>query len=216
MLIRNPAILSEYHIFVVPGGFTYGDDIAAGRILANEIRLKLRSHIQGFVDDGRLILGICNGLQVLVKANILSGLKSDGEYPLTLTYNDSGRFECRWVHLKVNRDSTCVYTKSIDTMYLPVAHGEGKIVTSPDISNIVVQYTDVKGNTKAGYPHNPNGSVDSIAGICDSTGRIFALMPHPERFICWNQHPRWMREPHRERGDGFKIFQNAVAWAKSI
>ncbi len=216
MLIREPGLFSQYQIFVVPGGFTYGDDIAAGRILANELRLRLGEHIQRFVEDGRLILGICNGLQVLVKANILCGLKSNREYPLTLTNNDSGRFECRWVHLRVNSASQCIFTRGMQTMYLPVAHGEGKIVTEPGISNIVVQYADENGDARAGYPHNPNGSVDSIAGICDSTGRIFALMPHPERFIRWSQHPRWTRGFRNEYGDGFGIFQNAVSWVKTM
>ena len=212
-LIRRSKLLSEYHIMVVPGGFTYGDDISAGKILANELKLKLGDELQKFVEDGRLILGICNGLQVLVKTGILHGLKSEEEHPLTLTVNDSGRFECRWVHLRINKSSPCVFTQGIDRMYLPVAHGEGKIVTESGISNIAVQYTNENGNVKAGYPYNPNGSTDDIAGICDKSGRIFALMPHPERFIRWTQHPRWTREQNRKCGDGFRIFENAVAWA---
>jgi phosphoribosylformylglycinamidine synthase I len=215
-LIRRSKSLSEYHIIVIPGGFTYGDDISAGKILANELRLKLGDELQKFVADGRLILGICNGLQVLVKAGILHGLKSGEEHPLTLTVNDSGRFECRWVYLRINALSPCIFTRGIEKMYLPVAHGEGKIVTETGISNIAAQYTDERGNVKAGYPCNPNGSTDDIAGICDTSGRIFALMPHPERFIRWTQHPRWTREPHGKFGDGFRIFENAVAWAKAI
>jgi phosphoribosylformylglycinamidine synthase len=215
-LISRSRTLSEYQIMVVPGGFTYGDDISGGKILANELRLKLGDEINKFVDDGRLILGICNGLQVLVKAGILHATKSNESYPLTLTVNDSGKFECRWVYLRVNTSSPCIFTQGIESMYLPIAHGEGKIVTEPGISNIVVQYSSENGDIEAGYPHNPNGSTNDIAGICDTSGRIFALMPHPERFIRWNQHPRWNRESPRECGDGFRIFENAVAWAKSI
>lgn len=215
-LIKHARSLSDYQILVIPGGFTYGDDISGGKILANELRLKLGHDIERFVDDGRLVLGICNGLQVLVKAGILHGIKSNETHPLTLTVNDSGKFECRWSYLRVNESSPCIFTQGIESMYLPIAHGEGKIVTQPGLSNIVVQYSDDKGDTNAEYPHNPNGSTDNIAGICDSSGRIFALMPHPERFIRWTQHPRWSREPRRKDGDGFRIFENAVAWAKSI
>ena len=211
-LIRHQKLLSDYQIMVIPGGFTYGDDISAGKILANELRLKLGGDIQKFVADGRLILGICNGFQVLVKAGILPELSSQ----LTLAGNDSGRFECRWVYLRVNETSPCIFTRGMDMMYLPVAHGEGKVVTEPGIPNIALRYADETGNINAGYPHNPNGSMDNIAGICDDSGRIFSLMPHPERFIRWTQHPRWTREPARERGDGFRIFENAVAWAKTI
>lgn len=211
-LIRHQKLLSNYQIMVIPGGFTYGDDISAGKILANELRLKLGEDIQKFVADGRLILGICNGFQVLVKAGILPELSPQ----LTLSGNDSGRFECRWVYLRVNETSPCIFTRGMDMMYLPVAHGEGKVVTEPGIPNIALRYADETGNINAGYPHNPNGSMDNIAGICDDSGRIFTLMPHPERFIRWTQHPRWTREPAREHGDGFRIFENAVAWAKTI
>lgn len=214
-LIRHEKELSDYQIMVIPGGFTYGDDISGGKILANEIRLNLGDEMRDFVADGKLVLGICNGLQVLVKAGILYGQKGEQRYPLTLFSNDSGRFECRWVHLRTNGDSPCIFTRGIDAMYLPIAHGEGKIVTESGISNAAVYYADDKGCIDAGYPHNPNGSTDNIAGICDATGRVFALMPHPERFIRWSQHPRWTREPPKDAGDGFRIFENAVQWAKS-
>ncbi len=211
-LVRVPELLFHYQIMVIPGGFTYGDDISGGKILANELKLKLGDEIRKFVADGRLILGICNGFQVMVKAGILPQSS-----PLTLAGNDSGRFECRWVYLRVNENSPCIFTRGISTMYLPVAHGEGKVVMIADgMLNVVLYYADENGNINAGYPYNPNGSIDDIAGICDASGRIFALMPHPERFVRWSQHPRWTREPARERGDGFRIFLNAVAWAKTI
>lgn len=218
-LINHLTSLSNYQIMVIPGGFTYGDDISAGRILANELRLKLRDEIKTFVDDGRLILGICNGFQALVKAGMLPESRNENAQPLTIAGNDSGKFECRWIYLQANKTSPCVFTKGIDLMYLPVAHGEGKVVVEPGVLeelNVALHYADETGNIQTDYPYNPNGSVNNIAGICDSTGRIFALMPHPERFIHWTQHPRWTREPRRDYGDGFRIFLNAVEWAKGI
>ncbi len=215
-LVRRDKLISDYQILVVPGGFTYGDDISAGKILANELRLKLGGDIQRFVEGGGLILGICNGFQVLVKAGILPP-SGDGNPGLTLAGNDSNRFECRWVYLSVDQKSPCLFTKGISTLYLPVAHGEGKVTAEEGTLsrlNVVVRYADERGNVQAGYPHNPNGSADNIAGICDGSGRIFALMPHPERFIRWTQHPRWAREAPRERGDGLAIFLNAVEWVK--
>ncbi len=218
-LIRGEETLADYQIMVVPGGFTYGDDISAGKVLANELRLKLAGDILKFVAEGKLVLGICNGLQVLVKAGFLPEPSRNNEPRLTLANNDSGRFECRWVYLGVNRESPCVFTRGMDSLYLPVAHGEGKIVTVGDgilDSNIALYYADEQGNTAVGYPYNPNGSEKGIAGICDSSGRVFALMPHPERHIRGTQHPRWTRLGAQKHGDGFHIFRNAVAWAKSI
>ncbi|MBN1177029.1 MAG: phosphoribosylformylglycinamidine synthase I [Dehalococcoidales bacterium] len=218
-LFRGEKKLNDYQILVSPGGFTYGDDISAGKIFANEIRLRLGEDIIKFVEGGKLVMGICNGFQVLVKAGILPGFNRKSAQPLTLTTNDSGRFECRWTHLKVNEKSPCVFTRGIKSLYIPVAHGEGKLVAAPDVIqrlNVVVQYADEKGDTTAGYPYNPNGSINNIAGICDDSGRIFALMPHPERFIRWTQHPRWTREAPRETGDGLQVFVNAVDWVKSM
>lgn len=217
-LIRHEKRLSDYQILVIPGGFTYGDDISAGKVLANEIKVKLGEDTRQFVKEGGLILGICNGFQVLVKAGILPDINQQNTPPLTLSTNDSGKFECRWVNLVVAKKSPCVFTRGIDNMYLPVAHGEGKVVTDMRGSreiNAAVYYTDELGCAEAGYPHNPNGSMNNIAGICDPTGRIFALMPHPERHIRFTQHPQWTRKKPREFGDGFAIFQNAVKWVKS-
>ena len=218
-LFRGEKKLKDYQILVSPGGFTYGDDISAGKIFANEIRLRLGEDIKKFVEGGKLVMGVCNGFQVLVKAGILPGINGRTAQPITLTTNDSGRFECRWVYLKINEKSPCVFTRGMKSMYIPVAHGEGKLVAEPDIIdnlNVVVQYADENGDTAAGYPYNPNGSLNNIAGICDDSGRIFALMPHPERFIRWTQHPRWTREKPRKSGDGLQVFINAVDWVKSM
>ena len=218
-LIRREVRLADYQIMVIPGGFTYGDDIAAGKVLANELRLKLGEDIARFVGDGKLILGICNGFQVLVKTGFLPELSNDGSQLLTLTGNDSGKFECRWVQLSVNKPNPCVFTRGIERMYLPVAHGEGKLVAADDSlsgRNVVLFYTDEKGDINAGYPYNPNGSEGNVAGVCDSSGRIFGLMPHPERHIRGTQHPQWTRLGAKEYGDGFKIFQNAVEWVKNL
>jgi phosphoribosylformylglycinamidine synthase subunit PurQ / glutaminase len=216
-LIRHERRLSDYQVLVFPGGFSYGDDIAAGKVQALEIKTKLGEDIQQFIAGGGLILGICNGFQVLAKAGILPDINRPDAPSLTLTTNDSGKFECRWIHLSVPKKSPCVFTQGINSMYLPVAHGEGKVITDMrglrEI-NAAVYYTDEMGSIEAGYPNNPNGSMNNIAGVCDPTGRIFALMPHPERHIRFSQHPQWTRKPPKEFGDGFAIFQNAVKWVK--
>jgi len=199
-------------LIVLPGGFSYGDYLRAGAIARFS---PVMETVTRHAEKGGLVIGICNGFQVLVKAGILPPVE-DGQQ-LTLAGNDSNRFECRWVYLKINQQSPCIFTKGIEAMYLPIAHGEGKIMTEKatlDKLNVVVRYADAKGDIKTGYPHNPNGSVDNIAGICDATGRIFALMPHPERFISWSQHPRWTREAPRQHGDGLAIFLNAVDWVR--
>ncbi len=218
-LIRGEKRLSDYQILVIPGGFTYGDDIAAGKVLANELRLKLKEAVPAFVNNGGLVLGICNGFQALVRANILPEPSPDFHQQLTLTTNDSGKFECRWVHLAADPDSPCVFTKGIDRMFLPVAHGEGKVVAPPETLprlKVPLRYIDETGNSHAGYPHNPNGSLDNIAGLCDSSGRIFALMPHPERHIRGTQHPQWTKLGASDQGDGFQVFRNAVDWARNL
>jgi phosphoribosylformylglycinamidine synthase I len=215
--IRGDERLADYQIMVIPGGFTYGDDLGAGRVMANELRLRLGEAVERFIQRGCLVMGICNGFQVLVKAGILPG----GQYSrqITLTTNDSGRFECLWIHLKANKDSNCTFTRDIEHLYIPVNHGEGKLVAEPDILdhlNVVVQYCDDNDNPTMEYPNNPNGSLRSIAGICDETGRVFGLMPHPERFIHRTQHPRWTRQAAWATGDGLKIFRNAVDWIQGL
>jgi phosphoribosylformylglycinamidine synthase I len=220
-LVCGAKKLSDYHILALPGGFSYGDDIASGRILANELRLKLADEIKQFIRAGKLIIGICNGFQILVKAGILPGLGMRIGQEATLFYNDSAKFEARWVHLKV--ESRCVWTKGIaGQIYLPVAHGEGKFIPRDKkvldalVSNgqIVLRYcTSELG--KPAYPDNPNGSTDDIAGITDTTGRVLGLMPHPERHFLFEQHPYWTRLTKKsEFGDGAKIFENGINYVK--
>jgi phosphoribosylformylglycinamidine synthase I len=218
-LIRRECNLFDYQIFVIPGGFSYGDDIASGKVLANELKLKVGEDVLRFVDDGRLVLGICNGFQVLVKSGILPRVKKRQTPRVTLTNNDSGKFECRWVYLGVNKKSPCVFTKGMEGMYVPIAHGEGKFtgdLSAITDANVAVYYTDAHGSKGAGYPYNPNGSAKDIAGICDDSGRIFGLMPHPEDHIVRTQHPRWTRERSDKPDDGMQIFNNAVNWVKTI
>lgn len=212
--------ISDFQILVLPGGFTYGDDIAAGKILANEIKYNLQDKILEFIDKGNLILGICNGFQILVKCGILPGF--DGYFKaqsVSLITNDSERFEDRWVFLKVDNERS-IFTRGMKSkITLPVAHAEGKFVVKDNNilkkikDHIVFQYVDENGN-QAGYPFNPNGSILAIAGITDKTGRILGLMPHPERYIFYLQHPRHTREKLNKNGDGLAIFKNAVSYFK--
>lgn len=217
-LLENPRLAGEYQILCLPGGFTYGDDIASGKILANLIRHHLADMFAEFKAAGKLILGICNGFQILIKAGIL--LHDDPQLgPLaTLTHNDSGKFEDRWVRLETTSDR-CVFLRGIARMYLPVAHGEGKFVardrqTLDDLARrgqLVLRYAAAAGGAAA-YPDNPNGAQAGVAGICDETGRVFGLMPHPERHIDPTHHPRWTRGEAGETGDGLAVFVNAVSY----
>jgi phosphoribosylformylglycinamidine synthase len=223
-LIENKDKIFEYDILAFPGGFSYGDDIASGKILANEVKNKLGDKIKKFTLSGKLVIGICNGFQVLVKMGLLPEPKLF-EQILTLSYNDSGKFECRWVYLKtekkVTNECNCIWTKNLpDVITLPVAHGEGKFIPVTDKllkelnknNQIVFRYS-TKNGTIPEYPLAPNGSVEQIAGICNTKGNVFGLMPHPERYIFSLQHPA--REGFDgEYGWGKIIFQNAVNFSK--
>jgi phosphoribosylformylglycinamidine synthase len=222
-LFRQERRLSDYHILAVPGGFTYGDDISAGKALANEMKFRLADQIQQFIDDGKLVLGVCNGFQALVKAGCLPAIKGGLEQEVTLFNNDTGSFQCQWVYLKVSNNEKCVFTKGLDSVIqLPIANGEGKFVPADDASlcelkeggQIALQYCNRQGELTP--DSNPNGSVEAIAGICDPTGRVFALMPHPERYIHPTHHPRWTREGCKKEGDGVQIFRNAVEYAAKL
>jgi phosphoribosylformylglycinamidine synthase subunit PurQ / glutaminase len=218
-LVSRQRRLSDFHILALPGGFSYGDDIASGKIFANELRFKLADSLRQFIAEGKLIIGICNGFQILVKSGLLRSspeLKQD----TSLIINDSGKFEARWVYLKPA--GKCVWTKDLKKIiYLPVAHGEGKFVTQDkSVLNrlnknrqIVFQYCDAQGKL-CGYPNNPNGSIENIAGITDETGRILGLMPHPERHLWSVQHPRNWELKSKHEGDGLQIFRNGVKYVK--
>ncbi len=220
-LLENPSCLTKFQILCVPGGFSYGDDVAAGRIFGNQIQHHLDDALTSFKDAGKLILGICNGFQVLLKSPVLLPADSEKGPRATLTLNDVGRYQDCWVKLNV-AGSKCVFLRGIEQMYLPIAHAEGKFVTRDETvleqiranDQVALRYVCQSDPTKrpAPFPDNPNGAVDDIAGICDSTGRVFGLMPHPERFIDPTQHPRWTRGEAGMVGDGFQIFVNAVEY----
>lgn len=225
-LVEQVSLLQDYHILAIPGGFSYGDDISAGILLATEMKHKLTDALTQFIADGKLIIGICNGFQVLVKAGLLPKVDSIGTIAnreteltqqATLAMNTSAKFECRWVTLDTQQESPCIFTKGVKPrVYLPVAHAEGRFTAPPVVlAQMEANQQVVFRYASAAYPHNPNGSDANIAGICDATGRIFGMMPHPERFLTkWN-HPRWTREELPEEGDGVAIFKNAVNYASA-
>ncbi len=206
-ILERPEALDAYQILTFPGGFSYGDDLGAGRIFATRLGTVLSDALRRFHDRGGLLLGICNGFQILVKAGLLPGLASAA----SLTHNASGRFESRWVRLLPTPGLTPFLTDS-DPIELPVAHGEGNYVAADASSGrVVLRYADASDRPTETYPANPNGSKDAIAGLCDATGRIFGLMPHPERHVDPLHHPRWTRNGPKAEGDGLRIFKNAVA-----
>ena len=214
-LIESPEGLDAFQILTLPGGFSYGDDLGSGKILATRLATVLGDPLRKFLDRDGLVLGICNGFQVLVKAGLLPARADLG--PATLTFNDSGHFESRWVRMLPSPGLSPFLTDD-RPIELPVAHGEGKFVLADPSSlvkleaagQVVLRYADPEGRATSAYPANPNGSIGSVAGLCDPTGRIFGLMPHPERFVDPLHHPRWTREGLGTEGDGLRIFRNAV------
>jgi phosphoribosylformylglycinamidine synthase len=240
-VLETPSLLADYQILCIPGGFSYGDDLAAGRILGSQIQHRLRGALAEFRASGKLVLGICNGFQVLIKSGLL--LEGDAERgpEATLTWNDCGRFQDRWIHVRTEGDR-CVFLRGIESMYLPIAHAEGKFVPRDRETlarleaggQLCLRYAEAPvpaalatsaggaaggrvgtGSTEAHeevpFPANPNGSIAAVAGACDSTGRVFGLMPHPERHVDPTQHPAWTRSDELpEVGDGLAVFVNAV------
>ena len=225
--------LDNYHILVLGGGFSWADDHGAGVIMAARLRYNMGEEIEEFIRAGKLIIGICNGFQALVNLGLLPGF--DGDYrsrKVALTYNDSGNFVDTWVRLKTREGTICAFTKGISSLDLPVRHGEGKFYAEKgtidrliEKNQVVIQYADQEGNSAQGrWPFNPNGSLCDIAGICDPTGRIFGLMPHPEAYNHYTNHPDWvMRREElarmgkgigREEGEGVTIFRNAVQYIR--
>jgi len=228
-LISGERALRDYQILAFPGGFSFGDDIASGKVLSLKSQLWLGEEIREFIDRGGLVIGICNGFQVLAKYGLLSDQPATRpEQRITVTYNDSGRFEDRWVWLKrVSKKS--IWLEGIEGIYLPVAHGEGKFFTTPQVLDAIEKNDQVAFRyarpdlepARGEYPLNPNGSLNDIAGICDPSGRVLGMMPHPERFLSFYNHPRWtyFKEeakrknlPIIEEGEGLKILKNGVRY----
>lgn len=225
------AALEDYHLLVLGGGFSWADDHGAGVLLASKLKFHLADDLSRFLEQGKLILGICNGFQTLVNLGLLPGF--DGNYHerrAALIHNDSGNFIDTWLRLKINIHSPCVFTQGIPFLELPVRHGEGKFFASQDDiqrlflnGQVAMQYADKEGNEASQrWPLNPNGSLRDIAGICDPTGRVFGLMPHPEAFNHYTNHPDWTHKKEAlirqgdkidsDEGDGIQIFRNAVQY----
>jgi phosphoribosylformylglycinamidine synthase len=207
-ILESPKTLNSAQILCIPGGFSFGDDVAAGRIFATKIRNHLADAFRAFKDAGKLILGICNGFQVLIKSGVLFD-----DDTATLTWNASGMYTDRWVPLKTDGEK-CVFLRNIESLELPIAHAEGRFVPRNDA---VLQSLNAAGQLALRYAagSNPNGATADVAGACDSTGRVFGLMPHPERHLDALQHPRWTRRDPRSPvaiGDGLAIFRNAVTY----
>jgi phosphoribosylformylglycinamidine synthase I len=241
--VRNEQNLDDFDILAVPGGFSFGDHLGSGRLLGNRMRFALRQQLERFVDAGKPIIGICNGFQALVKTGLLPGPEStttpDFIQRGSLTLNNSGKYEDRWVTLEFDPDSPCIWTRGITRIACPVRHGEGKYVmpTPEDLDRLdashqlVVRYVDPatavgqgKTDTPLAYPLSPNGSMRNVAGICDSTGLVFGLMPHPEAI-----YARWLHPDHARgtapkvanetmdgwEGEGLQIFRNAIEYVRS-
>ena len=224
-VINGEVTLSDYKILVFGGGFSWGDDHGAGVVQAVRMTTHLGDGLRRFIDNGNLVIGICNGFQTLVNTGLLPGF--DGDYStreVALLHNDCGNFRDQWVNMAVNGASPCVFTKGMDGFELPVRHGEGKFFADAGViekleanNQVVLRYATKDGQPANGsFPENPNGAVNDIAGICDPTGRVFGLMPHPEAFTHWTHHPEWTRMKSRGTLDfetptpGARIFTNAV------
>jgi phosphoribosylformylglycinamidine synthase len=217
-LVSGERRLLDYHMLVIAGGFSYGDDLGAGVLWALDLRERIAG-VEAFVTSGRPVLGICNGFQTLVKAGLIPGPAWAGERSVTLTYNEGGQFECRWVYLQPQAASPCLFTEGLtELIHCPVAHGEGRVMTSDDATAkrlwdeglVALAYVDALGRPQ-GYPVNPNGSVLNIAGLCNPEGNVFGLMPHPENHIFPWQNPRATRGA---RGmDGLRLFKNGIRFA---
>jgi phosphoribosylformylglycinamidine synthase subunit PurQ / glutaminase len=233
-LLNGKKRLDDYHFLNLPGGFLDGDDLGAAKAAANRIQFakvkgegeRFYDQILRFIAAGKLILGVCNGFQLMVKLGLIPNLGriKEPEQEVTLTFNDSGRFEDRWVYLKVNPDSPSVFTKGMKGVYLPVRHGEGKFIPRDETvqkalkekSLIALQYSDETfREPRMDYPFNPNGATEAVAGICDETGRLMGMMPHPEAYLHRTNHPRWTREELPEEGMGVAFFKNAVEYIRN-
>jgi phosphoribosylformylglycinamidine synthase subunit PurQ / glutaminase len=217
-IIRDPSRLTGYQIMGFPGGFSFGDHIGSGKVFGSLFKQKLKGTMDAFIASGKLVIGICNGFQVLVKMGILPNLKGNWDQEVSLIHNESGKFEDRWVKIEYNPQSPCIWTKGLPPIEIPVRHGEGKfIIGSHDIEvalkreNLIAAFYVSRSGGETAYPDNPNGSVLDIAGICDQTGRVFGLMPHPEAFLIPENHPLWTNE-HVSETAGLELFRNSVRY----
>jgi phosphoribosylformylglycinamidine synthase I len=219
-LRQHPARLHEFQWLILPGGFSYGDALGAGRLLASDLRWLFQEELARFVATGKPVMGICNGFQALVKSGWLPGPPA-ARAGVTLTRNESNRFECRWVWLEPDPSSRCVFVRGLaERIYCPVAHGEGRFIPRDQAElarlragkQIAVTYVTPDGGV-ADYPDNPNGSVAGIAGICNEQGNVFGLMPHPEDHVVPWQHPRWGRE---QGGLGLPLFAQGIRYAAEV
>lgn len=218
--------LDPFHILVFIGGFSFGDHLGAGTVFANKIKFHLRNELENFIAQKKLILGICNGFQTLTRLGLVPALNSEYfKQESALAHNDSGVFRDDWVYLKVNKNSPCIFTRGIDRLHLPIRHGEGKFAAEEKLveeieksGQAVIKYADSNGNPCSSFPDNPNGSLNSIAGICDPSGRVFGLMPHPEAFLSPYNDPNWTEKKADrilpKEGEGVQIFRNAVQFAE--
>lgn len=232
-LLAGRVTLDDYHFLNLAGGFLDGDDLGSAKAGANRLlhapvrgsEEHLFDQLQRFVDAGKLVMGVCNGFQLMVKMGLLPAIGGNyRQQTTTLTHNDSGRFEDRWTYLQVDPDSPCVYTRGLEGIYLPVRHGEGKFVaSSQEVLDAIderrlapLKYSDPQYlGPIMDYPYNPNGSEEAIAGVCDESGRVFGLMPHPEAYVHRTHHPRWTREEDLpEEGMGLWLYQNAVRFIR--
>lgn len=226
-LLAEPGQLLEHHILAIPGGFSYGDDVGAGAVFACELGTRLADPLRGFISDGGLVLGICNGFQVLVRLGLLPGLQDTlGTQEVSLTDNVSHKYEDRWAHCAIE-SRRCVFIGDMQPPDLPLAHAEGRFVCLDDEvrrrlfeeERVVLRYADEQGRPTLDYPANPNGSVDGIAGLTDATGRVLGLMPHPERAFFGYHHPEWTRAAQRgplpDLGPGAPFFANACRWVSA-
>ena len=231
-LLSGEIKLDDYDFLNLPGGFLDGDDLGSAKAMAHRMKHariggtgeRMEEAVLRFIREGKLILGVCNGFQLMVKAGLLPATEGTyGKQSVTLTFNDSGRFEDRWVHLKVNSENPSVFTKGLECLYLPIRHGEGKFIPRNEEilgelerkNLIALQYSDSECNKLSmEYPLNPNGAVSAIAAISDETGRLFGMMPHPEAYLYSVNHPRWTREKVPEEGMGLAIFRNAVEYIR--
>lgn len=212
----------DFQILAIPGGFSYADALGAGKLLALDLRAFFKDEVGRLIEQGKPVIGICNGFQALVSSGLLPGNTENHEHKqATLTFNSSGRFECRWISMKP-QSQKCVWTRGLTSIvYCPVAHGEGNFRTaSPQLSNQLIEHdqvaltyiTDHHQPASGAYPANPNGSELDIAGICNSQGNVLGLMPHPENHIFPFQHPRWTRG--ESDGSGLIIFKNGVQYCQ--